>query len=363
MCANCILDTQDDPKISFNDKGVCSYCTSFSEIDKEKKTSNNAIIIKNIIDKIKFEGKNNEYNCLIGISGGVDSPYLAYQAKLLGLKPLMVHYDNGWNSELAVKNIEKVLSNLKLDLKTYVNEWKEFKDIQLSFLKASVIDIELITDQAIIAVLYKTAKKHNIKYILTGHNFDTEAILPRNWYHWKLDVLNIKAIHKKFGSVKIKTYPFISFLERLFIDKYSNIKTIRLLDYLPYNKEEAKKTLIEKFEWQDYGGKHYESIFTRFYQGYILPVKFGVDKRKAHLSTLICSGQISKEEALEEMKKSPYEENMLREDMDFVLKKFNLTETEFNEIMKLPIKAHTDYPSYYNRHYKVMGWFGKIAGV
>ena len=354
VCTRCILDTEDNPLIEFGESGVCNYCTSYDEVartqlfdEKERKKQLNTLV-----KKIKASGKGRAYDCVIGLSGGTDSSYLAYQTKKLGLRPLVVHYDNGWNSELAVKNIENIVKQLDFDLYTCVNDWEEFKDIQLAFLKASVVDIEMITDQAIGATLYRVALENKIKYIITGENIETEGILPENWHHWKIDVLNIKAIQKRFGKVKLRTYPLLDFFGKIYCDRILKIESVKLLNYIPYNLEEVRKTLFNELGSREPGGKHFESIFTRFYQGYILPVKFHIDKRKAHLSTLICSGQLSREEALEEMMKEIYDQRQLNEDKEYVIKKLGLSEDEFEEIMRAPVNKHTDYPSYLTRHYK-----------
>jgi len=355
ICSNCILDTIDDADLRFDSRGVCNYCNDFysahSHNTQENKFESGKELLK-IISEIKEAGKNKPYDCILGVSGGVDSTYLAYQAKKLGLRPLIIHYDNGWNSELAVMNIENLIRKLDFNLYTYVNDWDEFKDLQLSFMKASVVDIELLTDHAIGALQFMLAKKYNVKYILSGANNATEAVLPPHWYHWKTDALNITSIHSQFGTKKLKTYPLLGYFKRLYYTRVLKIQTIPLLDYLPFNKEDAKRTIIKELDWKDYGGKHYESIFTRFYQSYILPRKFKIDKRKAHLSTLICSGQITREEALLEMKKEIFPADKLREDKAYVIKKLGLSEEEFENIMRLPIKRHTDYPSYLTRHYK-----------
>ena len=362
ICSHCILDTVDDENLQFDNKGVCNYCNQFTNSQsesgivqpdyKEKK-------LKEIVAEIKAEGKNKKYDCILGVSGGVDSSYLAYQAKQLGLRPLIIHYDNGWNSELAVMNIENIIKKLNFDLITFVNDWEEFKDIQLAFMRASVVDIELITDHAIGALQYSLAKKYNVRYILSGTNNATEAILPPHWYHWKTDALNLIAIHKQFGKQKLKTYPILKYFKRLYYTRKLKIENIPLLDYLPYEKEKAKETIIKDLNWKDYGGKHYESIFTRFYQAYILPRKFKIDKRKAHLSTLICSGQITRQEALSEMKKEIFPSDKLMEDKEYVIKKLGLTAQEFEGIMNLPVKKHTDYPSYLTKHYKTEVYLAK----
>ncbi len=256
----------------------------------------------------------------------------------------MVHFDNGWNSELAVKNIENIVSKLNYDLFTYVINWEEFKDLQISYLKASVVDIEVPTDYIIFAVLNKIAAKHNIKYILSGYNYVTEFGMPKGWNtSHKFDDINMRDIHKRFGKVKLKNFPRYGYFERHYYREIMGIETVAPLNLVPYNKKEIVKLIEEKLDWKDYGGKHYESIFTRFYQGYILPVKFNIDKRKAHLSTLICSGQISKAEALKELERPPLPPEMIKSDKEYVIKKFGFTEDEFNKIMNAPPVEHDFY--------------------
>ncbi len=350
-CSRCILDTNDYPDISFDEQGVCSICHIYDDLvlrtiyhgNKAESEINKMILLLQ-----KSKRKSLKYDCIIGISGGVDSTYLAYLSKEWGLKPLFVHVDNGWNTELAVKNIEETLKKLSFDLYTYVIDWEDMKDMQLSFLRASVLDIELPFDNAFVAALYKVARKFHIKNILLGYNTATEGWLPPNFTHYKLDSINIHAIHKKYGTRKIKNFPTIGVFKRLFYEKIVGIKLFSPLNWVDYNKNKVKQLLIDKLNWRDYGNKHYENIFTRFYQGYILPHKFGIDKRKSHLSTLICSGQMSKQEALEELNKPIYETEQLISDKEFVLKKLGLKNSEFDEIMNLPIRKHTDFPSYVN---------------
>jgi N-acetyl sugar amidotransferase len=359
FCARCVMSVKDDPEITFDGKGVCSYCQAY---DKQKDHQVAKTDLSKVIAEIKAAGNGKKYDCVVGISGGADSSYLLARAVELGLRPIAMHYDNGWNSELANHNIENLLTKLNVSLNTYVNDWEEFRDIQLSFLKAGVVDIELVTDQAILAALYKAAKKYKVSYIITGHNFSTESILPRHWYHWKTDVLNIKAIHRRFGDVKMKTYPTLSFMRQLLNDKYKWVRMVSLLNYLDYDKDSAKEYLNKNYGWRDYGGKHFESIFTRFYQGYILPTKFGIDKRTAHLSSLINSRQMSREDALKVLVKPPYPLEHLEEDRRFVIKKLGLSDEQFREIMSQPVKSHTDYPSYITRHYRFLRFLGKQAG-
>lgn len=345
QCSKCILDTFDDPEIAFNASGVCSYCTNYEKVEAKfvRKGFVGDIELKKTIDLIKHVGEGKLYDCIIGISGGVDSTYLALKAKEFGLRALLVHFDNGWNSELAVNNIEGIVNKLGFDLHTFVIDWEEFRDLQLAFLKSSVVDIELITDHAIITKLYQLALQYKIKFILSGSNVVTESVLPKSWTHDKRDHIHIKAISKLFGKVQLKTFPLFTSLLKWRVE-WSGIQSISLLDLMPYNKNEIKERISKELGWRDYGGKHYESIFTRFYQGYILPKKFGVDKRKAHLSNLICSGQINRSEALQEMEIPAYPAELFRQDYQFVLKKLGLTENEFTTIMQAPIVKHSNYP-------------------
>lgn len=344
-CSVTVMDTIADPNISFDKDGISNYYHTYKE--KEKLIIQDEEIAKinleAIVEKIKSEGKGKKYDCITGVSGGVDSTYLVYKAKELGLNPLIVHFDNGWNSEISVKNIENIISKTGFDLYTLVVDWEEFRDLQLAYFKANVVDIEALTDHAISATMYKLAKKEGLKYILSGNNFVTEGILPNYWIFNKSDSTNIKSIHKAFGKIKLKTFPLLSIKKRRLYQEVLGLQSIELLNFLPYNKAEVKKTITEEFGWQDYGGKHYESIFTRFYQGYILPNKFGIDKRKAHLSTLICSGQISRENALKELETPIYDDVQLKTDKEFVLKKLGFRETEFDAYMNAPRVEHTEY--------------------
>lgn len=343
-CSQCILDSNDTVFIDFDEEGVCNYCNSYKEIEHQYvfEGERGRVFIQQLVEKIKQREKNKPYDCIIGVSGGVDSTYLALKLVELGLKPLAVHLDNGWNSELAVHNIENICKLLDIDLYTYVIDWREFRDIQRSFFKASVVDIEAITDHSFPPILYGQAAKHGLKYIMSGNNYVTEVILPKGWIY--KDYTNIRAIQKQFGTMPIRKYPMMNRKKRFYYEKIRGIKTVELLNYMPYNKMEAKAEIIEKLGWRDYGGKHYESIFTRFYQGYILPTKFGIDKRKAHYSNLICSGQISREEALEEMKLPAYDEEQYKVDREFVLKKLGFSEAEFGAMMAEEPISHKAYP-------------------
>lgn len=364
QCKRCVMDNVNDPDIWFNKEGNCNYCEDyFQHIEKKEfKSKYDANKINPLIEKIKLEGANKKYDCIVGISGGIDSAFLVYQLVEHGLRPLAIHLDNGWNSEIATQNIEMLLSKLNVDLYTYVIDWEEFKDLQLSFFKAGVVDIELLTDHAIIALFYNATKKHNLNYVFSGHNTATESILPPEWIHWKLDGLNIKEIQKKFGSVKLKTYPIMSYFSLYKQWKLNKMTEIDFLNYIPYNKEEAKAILTEKFNWKDYGPKHSESIFTRFYQNYILPVKFNIDKRKAHLSSLICSGQLTRKEALDELKINVWETEETKQDKGYILKKLGISEETFDDWMKQNPVSHFNYPSYLTRHDKILKSIKRIIG-
>lgn len=345
-CTRCIMDTS-DPEIMFDNYGVCNHCHRY---DKElpKRVFHGDIAqakLASIIDKIKSSGKKKEYDCIIGVSGGVDSTYVAYLTKELGLRALAVHFDNGWNSELAVSNIEKVLNGLNIDLYTYVIDWEEFKDLQISFLKASTPDGEIPTDHAINALLFKEASKRGIKYIINGMNFATESLAVRMWAYGHSDLKYIKAIHKKFGVTSLKNYPHFSFFNLFYWTFIKQIKVVSILNYVDYNKDNVMKIIQDKLGWVYYGGKHYESVYTRFFQGYILPTKFNIDKRIGHLSDLIRSGQISRAKAIEELNFESYSQEMINNDMPFVLKKLDFNEKSFEAIMMKKPKNFMDYPN------------------
>lgn len=348
------MDNSADPDITFDADGICNYYHLYQRRIKDFHVGGKKGKAKldDIFARIKEEGANSKYDCITGVSGGVDSTYMIHLCQEYGLRPLVVHLDNGWNSEIANQNINNIISKCGYDLYTHVIDWEQFKDLQLSFLKASVIDVELTSDHSIFATIAVQAKKHGIKYLLNGFNITTEGILPSSWRWFKYDWLNIRSIQSQFGTKSINSFPRLSFSKRIYLEMMLKRETIMPLNFLDYNKEEAKKVITESLGWRDYGGKHFESIITRFYQGYILPTKFGVDKRRAHLSTLISSGQMTREKAIAELELPVYESKMQAEDREFVLKKFGLSEQEFDQIMAAPIKSHLDYPSYITRHYE-----------
>lgn len=344
QCTRCILDTNDDADIRFDDKGVCNYCHHFDYLWSTHVLTGEAAKnkIAETVARMKESSKGGQYDCLLGLSGGVDSSYLAYLAKELGLNPLCVHFDNGWNSEQAVNNIQNIVNKQGFDLYTYVINWDEFRDLQRAYIAASVIDIEAITDHAIFASMYKLALERNIKFVLSGFNIATEGVMVEKWTHRKTDYINIRDIHAKYGTKPLKTFPLIDFKIKKQMRKQV-FEVVELLNWIDYDKQKAKQILKEQFDWRDYGGKHYESIWTRFYQGYILPNKFKVDKRRVHLSSLICAGQITREQAFKELQQPIYDPAQLAIDKEFVLKKLGYTEAEFDAIMKEPARNHSDF--------------------
>ncbi|MBN4065745.1 N-acetyl sugar amidotransferase [Candidatus Amoebophilus asiaticus] len=330
-----------------DENGICNNCHLFDEIAKEYPHNEvGQAKLQRVIEKIKKQGKNKKYDCVVGVSGGTDSTYVLYLiVKKYGLRPLAVHFDNGWNSEIAVSNIKNAVEILGVDLYTYVVDWEEFKDIHLAFLKASVPDVEVVTDIGIRKVLYETTAKHGLKYFIYGNCFWAEGIVPHSWGY--KDGRYVKGVHKIFGKVKMKTYPNLYLSEYLFYAGIKRIKILRLLNYFDYVKDEAKEVLKKEVGWKDYGGHHHESIFTRFYQSYLSPVKFKMEHRKATYSALVRVGKMSREEAIEELKENPYINGQFQEDKEYISKKLGITDEEFNEILSRPLKTFLDYPSYY----------------
>jgi N-acetyl sugar amidotransferase len=351
ICTRCVMDTS-DPDIDFNENGECNLCSEALERLKskpyslgpdEKKAALDAIVVD-----IKSKGNGKRYDCIIGLSGGIDSSYLAFLVKrTLGLRPLAVHLDNGWNSETSMHNIESICKSLDIDLFTYVIDWEEFKDLQLSFLKASTPDSEIPTDHAIVTILYEMAAREKVSYILGGTNFETESILPKAWSRGHTDWRYIKAVQTRFGEKKLKSYPHRSFMKHMKFKLIDRTRWVAPLDYVDYDKDRAKETISRELGWRDYGRKHGESSYTRIFQEYILPVKFGYDKRRGHLSSLIIAGRISREQALSELQKPLYEsEDQKKADIRFICSKFGISEGQFGDILSAPKKTIFDYPSY-----------------
>lgn len=361
VCSRCLMD--DSVKgISFDEKGECTFCMIHDDMEgKFPLNANTPKILNELVEKIKNDGKGKKYDCIIGVSGGRDSTYTLYNAVKLGLRPLAVHFDNGWNSEIAVQNIKNATKILGVDLHTHVADWEEFKDLQRAFLKASVSDGEVPTDWVITSVLYQTAVKEKVKYFIEGSSFRTEGTTPLSWTY--MDGKYIKSIFERFGTGVHKSFPIMTMPKYLYYLFIKNIKYIRLLYYIPYNEKTVLETLKSELGWNDYGGKHFESTYTTFYQSYVLTRKFNIDKRKLHYSALIRTNQITRDDAFNILMEDPFRGGI--DSIIYNIKKLDLTESEFDEIMHSPNKSFTDYPSYYNliRKLEVPIRFGSKLGL
>jgi N-acetyl sugar amidotransferase len=348
ICTRCVMDTSAS-NISFDEHGICNFCTYFETQVKEVVFSSEeerARRRKVFIEKVKKTGKGKKYDCVIGVSGGVDSSYALHLAVKEGLRPLAVHMDNNWNSELASNNIKNLVSGLNIDLYTHVIEWSEYKRLMQGFFEADVIDVELLYDNAMLAVNYGQARKYGIKYLLSGSNSATEGMLmPEGWSWWKWDKRNIKALGKRAG-VKLKTFPSIGIIDYVVNKLILGIDWVSYLDFYDYKKDEALDLLEAEYDYKRYPYKHYESIFTRFYQGHLLPEKFGVDKRRLHLATLVMSNQLNREKALLQLRESPYpSKEGLVSDRKYFLKKMGWGVSDLQEYLGRPGKPHDAYPS------------------
>lgn len=347
-CVRCVMDTS-DPWITFNDDGVCNHCQAYDAYiatigtpeDRQRK-------LEKLVDQLKAHGKGKDYDCIMGLSGGVDSSYLAWFAvKELGLRPLVVHVDAGWNSELAVNNIQNIVQRLNLDMHTLVIDWPEIRDLQRAYFLSGIANLDVPQDHAFIASLYSEARKYGIKDVLNGGNMQTESILPNAWGYNASDNVSLKAIHKTYGTVKLKNYPTISLFQKYFYYPFIlKIRVHRPLELIDYSKDRAKKLLIEELGWRDYGGKHYESVFTKFFQADYLPTKFGYDKRLAHYASLIVSGQMTKEQARGELQKPLYDLQELEEDKAFWIKKLGISQAEYERVMNEKPSFYTDFANY-----------------
>jgi len=340
ICTRCILDTTVSD-ITFDEKGECQYCKIHDEMDKKHPLDHGIEEKLNKITlKIKDQGKRKNYDCIVGISGGRDSTYTLLTAVKLGLKPLAVHFDNGWNSDISVQNIKKACEKLNVELYTVVADWEEFKDLQISFLKASVPDADIPTDYAIYSVLYHIANKEGVKYILNGHSFRTEGTSPISWTY--MDPMYVKSVHKKFGKIRrFKSFPHMSVLKLQYYLWIKGIREVRLMEFIDYNKKQVDKVLKTELDWEYYGGHHHENHYTKFFQSYYLPQKFNIDKRKTELSALVRSGQVNRADAILEIESNPY--HFEQTTVDYAINKLGLSSSEWEKIMSAPIKSHNDY--------------------
>lgn len=346
ICRRCVMDTTDED-IRFDEDGVCNHCHSYDRDARARLLSGSRarVALDELLSDIRRHGRGKPYDCVIGVSGGVDSTYVAYLSRQLGLRPLAVHLDNGWNSELAVANIANTLKALDIDLYTHVIDWEEFRSIHLAFLRAGVINSEIPTDHAILATLYHVAANQGIRYVLSGSNTSTEGVLPYSWVYNNKDLRHIRAICRRFGVRKFRTFPTMGLVKYLYYTLVHGVREIPLLNYVKYDKAAAKQTIATELQWRDYGGKHFESVYTAFYQAYILPHKFGVDKRRAHLSSLVANGQLSRESALRELATAALPLSKVAEYETFVAKKLGMSLDAFRALMRQSPVSHLAYPN------------------
>ena len=350
ICTRCIMDSS-VPYIRFDENGECNYCKIQDSLDDQYPLGKEGEKrLNRLLERIKKDGENDKYDCIVGVSGGTDSTYTLYLTKKFGLRPLAVTYDNGWGTEISANNIKNAIDKLKVDLFTFDEDWGEFKELQKAFFRASTPDVEVISDARIKYTLYKVASDNNIRYIINGHSFRTEGKIPPTWSYG--DSRYIYSVNKRFGKNKLKTIKIQTLYENLFYSLIKKIKIVRLLDYFDYSKERASKFLEKKMNWKDYGGHHYESIITRFCYSYYLPKKFNIDKRRSHFSARVRSGQMTREAALQKIKELPISEKQARDDIKYIIKKLEFTDSEFERILKAKPKTFLDYPNNYNIIYQ-----------
>lgn len=347
VCSNCVMDTSDS-QIFFDNAGVCDHCSGFKHdvLPNWHPNEKGSIIFKRIVSEIKASGKGKPFDCIMGMSGGLDSSYLLHTAvKEFDLRPLVFHVDGGWNTDLAVNNIQVLVDQLGLDLYTEVINWNEMRDFQLAFFKSGVPHLDIPQDHAFVATLYHFADKHGIKYIVNGGNYSTECVRnPKEWLYYGTDMAQIKDIHRQFGSVDLRTFPFSSVLfHKVYLRYIRGVQVVKPLNLMPYTKEHASKVLADTYGWRPYPQKHFESRFTRFYEGYWLPTRFGYDTRRVQYSSLILTGQMSREEALQQLKQPAYDPATIDEDFEYIATKLGISVQELRSYHEMPLKTYKNY--------------------
>ena len=370
ICSNCVMD-ESDTNIVFDEKGVCDHCNDFYDHIKPKwhTDSKGKKELDKIISKIKLDGKDRDFDCIIGMSGGADSSYLLHKVVVdFGLRPLVFHVDGGWNSEIAVNNINAMIDKLGLDLYTEVINWEEMKDFQLSYFKAGVANIDVPQDHAFVATLYNFADKHRIKYIMNGGNISTECVRnPLEWLYYGTDMSQINDIRKKFGTIELKTYPFSSvFRHKIYLKYIRQVNVIKPLNFMPYIKSEAMSFLEKEYGWKPYPQKHFESRFTKFYEGYWLPKKFGYDTRKVQYSSLILTEQLKRDDALEALKKPAIPDEEAAHEFEYIAKKLNISTNELQMYFDQENKTYRDYKNQlriFNAGAKILKIFGMERSI
>jgi len=348
VCVNCVMD-ESDPMIKFDQYGVCDHCYGFYK-DVRPRWHDNLYgrnkILEKTVAKIKKAGAGNDYDCILGFSGGLDSSYLLHLAVVeLGLRPLVFHVDGGWNTDIAVSNINALVDKLNLDLFVEVIDWAEMRDFQLALFKSGTPHLDIAQDHAFFATMYHYANKHGIKYILNGGNYSTECIRnPKEWIYYGTDMSFISDVRKKHGTMKMEKYPWSGvFYHKFYLKYFKRINVVRPLNYMPYNKEGVKVLLLKKYGWKEYPQKHFESRFTRFYEGYWLPTRFGYDTRRVQLSSLIVTGQMTRTHALDELDRPPYDSEGISDDIEFVANKLDISVDELMAYHAMPKKSFRDY--------------------
>ena len=352
VCTRCVMDTT-DPAIQFDSNGVCDHCHDFDTNVKPNwhTDEQGEQQLTKLVKKIKASGKGKEFDCLLGLSGGVDSSYMLHLAVTrFGLRPLVFHVDGGWNSELAVHNINVMVDKLGLDLYTEVINWEEMKDFQLSWFKAGVPHLDIPQDHAFFATMYYFAERHKIRYILNGGNFSTECVqYPMEWFYYATDITHINDIRNRFAPNPMPTYPFSSvFRHKIYLKYLKGVNVVKPLNYMPFYKEDAIRTLEQEYGWKSYPQKHFESRFTKFYEGYWLPERFGYDTRRVQYSSLILTGQMTREEALERLSRPAYDPEKIDEEFVYIATKLGITPDELRAYMTMPRKYYWDYKNQQN---------------
>lgn len=347
ICSNCVMDTTDSA-ILFDSNGVCDHCRDFNDNVKPNWHTDERghAELSRIIDDVRKAGKGHDFDCILGLSGGLDSSYMLHLlVKEYGLRPLVFHVDGGWNSDLAVNNIQMLVDKLGLDLFTEVIDWEDMRDFQLAFFKSGISQIDIPQDHAFVATLYKFANKYNVKHIMNGGNISTECVRnPLEWLYYGTDMWLINDIRKKFCTRPLANYPFSSVLFHKFYLRYlRRVQVVRPLDYMPYSKEKAISTLQNEYGWRAYPQKHFESRFTKFFEGYWLPTRFGYDTRKVQLSSLILTGQMTREEALEKLQVPAYDPDAIDDEFAYIAKKLGISVAELRQLHTMPLKSYKDY--------------------
>lgn len=365
ICSRCVMDTS-DPTISFDTNGVCNHCIEFDTITRQNWFPNaeGAARWAAIVEQIKVAGRGQDYDCILGLSGGVDSSYLAIKVHEWGLRPLVVHVDAGWNSELAVANIEALVNYCNYDLHTHVVDWEDMRDLHLAYLRAGISNQDVPQDHIFFASLYHFATKNKIRYILSGGNLATEGVFPKTWHGSAMDAINLKAIHSRYGERRLNSYKTISFFQYyIWYPFVRKMRTVRPLNYMPYDKAKALEELEKTVGYKPYARKHGESQFTKLFQNYYLPEKFGYDKRRPHLSSLIVSGQMTREEAMAKLAEPLYDADELEIDIAYFCKKLRITRGQFDELLKAPVHRHSEFPTWDGRYRMLKGMQSMLARI